>query len=63
MVSMDQDYAFPDQDLLQLGIRSGYLAVVNRVPCARVVCCGARLEGKDSFIIDLFHPMIVEKSF
>ena len=38
MVSMDQDHAFSDQHLLQLGIRSGYLTVVSRVPCARVVC-------------------------
>ena len=37
MVSVDQDHAFPDQHLLQLGTRSGYLTVVSRVPCARVI--------------------------
>ena len=46
MVSVDQDHAFPDQHLLQLGIRLGYLTVVSRVPCARVSCCAVRLEGK-----------------
>ena len=37
MVSVDQDHTFPDHHLLQLGIRLGYLTVVSRVPCARVV--------------------------
>ena len=46
--------AFPDQHLLQLGIRLGYLTVVSRVPCARVVCCAARLMGEDSSTIDSF---------
>ena len=50
MVSMDQYHAFPDQNLLQLGIRSGYLNVVSRVPCARVVRCVARLEGEDVIV-------------
>ena len=54
MVSVDQDHAFPDQHLLQLGIRSGYLTVVSRVPCARVVCCAARWEGEYGSIIDPF---------
>ena len=45
MVSMDKDHAFPDQHLLQLGIRSGYLTLTSKVPCARVVRCAARLEG------------------
>ena len=34
MVSVEQDHALPDQHLLQLGIRSGYLTVASRVPCA-----------------------------
>ena len=63
VVSVDQDHAFPDQHLLQLGIKLGYLTVVSRVPCARVVCCVARLEGEDSFIIAPFHPITVENSF
>ena len=54
MVSMDQAHVFPGQHLLQLGIRSGYLTVVSRVPCARVVCCVARQEGVNSSIIDPF---------
>ena len=54
MVSMEQDHAFPDHHILQLGIRLGYLTVVSRVPCARVVCCAARLERVDSSIVDSF---------
>ena len=54
MVSVDQDHAFPDQHLLQLGIRLGYFTVVIGVPCARVIRCVARYEGGDSSIIDLF---------
>ena len=63
MVSVDQDHALPDQHLLQLGIRLGFLTVVSRVPCARVICCVARQEGEDSSIIDVFCPVIVEKLF
>ena len=54
LVPMEQDYVFPDQPLLQLGISSGYFTMVSRVPCARVVCCAARLEREDSSIIDPF---------
>ena len=54
MVSVDQDHAFRGQYLLQLGARLGYLTVVSRVPCARIVCCAARLEGEDCSIIDLY---------
>ena len=54
MVSMDQDDTFRGQHLLQLGTRSGYPTVVSRVPCARVLCCAARLEGEDCSIIDSF---------
>ena len=60
---MDQDHAFPNQHVLQLGIRLGLLAVVSRVPYVRVVCCVALLEGEDSSISDPFHPMTGEKSF
>ena len=52
VVSVDQDHAFPDNHLLQLGIRFGYLTAVSRIPWARVVCCVARHEGWDSSIID-----------
>ena len=52
MVSVDQDHAFSDQQLLQLGIRLSYSNVISRVPCARVVCCAARQEGEDCSIID-----------
>ena len=62
MVSVDQNHVFPGQHLLQLGIRSSYLTVISRVPCTRVVCCVATLQGTDCSIIDLFHPMIVEQS-
>jgi len=62
MVSVDQDHVFPGQHLLQLGIGSSYLTVISRVPCTRVVCCVATLQGTDCSIIDLFHPMIVEQS-
>ena len=51
MVSLDQDHAFRDQHLLQLGIRSGYLTVVSRVPCARLLRCAGRHERGDSSII------------
>ena len=54
MISVDQDHAFSDQHLFQPGIRPGSLTVVSRVPCARNVCCKARLQGEDSFIIDSF---------
>ena len=54
MVSMDQDPAFPGHHLLQLVTRLGYLTVVSRVPCARVLCCAVRLEGKDCSVIDPF---------
>ena len=41
--TVDQYHAFPDQHLLQLGSRFlGYLTVLSRVPCARVVRCVAR---------------------
>ena len=45
MISVDQDHAFWGQHLLQLGTRLGYSTVVSRVPCVRVLCCAARLEG------------------
>ena len=63
MVSVDQDHAFLNQHLLQLGIRSGYFTVVSRAPCARVVRCVARREGEHSSISDAFYQIIVEKSF
>ena len=63
MVSVDQDHTFPNQHVLQLGIRVGFLAVVSNVHCVRVVCCAALLEGRASSITDPFRPMIVEKSF
>ena len=53
-VSMDQNNAFPDQHMLQLGIRSGYLTVVSRVPCARGLRCVARQEAEDSSMNDVF---------
>ena len=40
-----KDNAFPGQHRFQLGIRSGYLTLINKVPYARVVRCAARLEG------------------
>ena len=55
MVLVDQAYAFQGQHLLELGIRSGYLTVVSRVPCARVLCCAARLEGEDCSKLDPFN--------
>ena len=54
MVSVDQDHAFPGQPVLQLGTRLGYLTVVSRVPCARVLGCAARLDGEDCSIVDSF---------
>ena len=48
---VDRDHAFPDRHLLLLGIRLGYLTVVSRVPCARVLRCVTRYEGGDSSII------------
>ena len=54
MVSMEQDHAFPGQYLYQLGIRSGYLTVVSRLLCARVICCVARHEEGESSLIDSF---------
>ena len=51
VVSTDQDHAFPDNHLLQLGIRLDYLTAVSRIPWARVVRCVARHEGWDSSII------------
>ena len=54
MVSVDQDHAFPDQDLLQLGIRQGYLTMVGSVPYARVLHGVTRNEEGDSSIIDSF---------
>ena len=63
MVSVEQDHVFPDQHLLQLGISSGYFTMVSRVPCARVVCCVARLEREDSSIIDSFSPNDSRKVF
>ena len=42
MVSVDQDHTFPDQHLLQLDIRLGYLTEVGRVP---VLCEGSTLCG------------------
>ena len=56
MVSCHQDHAFPDQHLPQLGIRSGYLTMVSRVPCARVLRCATLLEGEDSSITDPISP-------
>ena len=54
MITMEQDHAFPDQHLLQLGIRSGVLTVVSRVPCARVLHCVTSQKAEDSFINDPF---------
>ena len=54
MVSLDQDHAFRGHHLLQVGIKRGYLTVISRVPCARVLCCAARLDGTDCSIIDPF---------
>ena len=54
MVSVDRDHAFWGQHLLQLGTRFGYSTAVSRVPCARVLCCAARLDGGDCSIIDSF---------
>ena len=31
-----------------------YPTMVSRVPCARVLCCAARLEGEDCSKIDSF---------
>ena len=63
MVSVDQDHAFPDRYLLHLGIGLGYLTVVRRVPCARVLRCVAKQEGEDSSMNDVFCPIIVAKYF
>ena len=63
MVSVVQDHAFPGQHLLQLGTRLGCLAVISRVPCARVICCMARQEGEDSFVIDHFSSNYSSKVF
>ena len=63
MVSVDQDHAFRGQHLLQLGTKTGYLTVVSRVPCARVLCCAARLEGRDCSVIDPFSPNNSTKVF
>ena len=54
IASVDRDHAFQGQYLLHFGTRSGYLTVVSRVVCARVVLCVARLEGEDSFIVNPF---------
>ena len=54
MVSVNKHDAFPDEHLPQPDVRSGYLTVISRVPCARVVLCVAGLEGEDSSIIDPF---------
>ena len=54
VVSVDQDHAFRGQHLLQLGTRSGYLAVINRVPCVRALCCVAILEAENCSKIDSF---------
>ena len=62
MVSIDQYHVFQGQHLLQLGIKLGYLTVVSRVPCARVVCCAARLEREDSSIIDSFSSSNIDSS-
>ena len=53
-VSVDQDHAFPGHHLLQFVTRLGYLTVVSRVPCERVICCAARIEGEDCSITDPF---------
>ena len=52
MVSVDQDHAFHDQHIFQLGIRSGSLTVLSRVLSARIVCFVGRDEGGDHSIID-----------
>ena len=57
MVTVVQDYGFLGQHLLQFGIRLGYLTVVSRVPCARVLRCVTRYEGGDSSIIDYFSSI------
>jgi len=46
MVSVDQDRTLPHQYLLKFGNRLGYLTVVSKVPCARIVCYVARNEGE-----------------
>ena len=48
---MDPDHAFPGQNLLQPGLRSGYLSVVSIVFCVGASCCGARRENENSSII------------
>ena len=63
MVSVDQNHAFPERYVLQLGTRLGYLTVVSRVPCARVLCCVTGQEAGDSSINDIFCPIIGAKYF
>ena len=53
MVSVDQDHVFQANTYSNLTSNWAIFTVVNRVPCARVVCCAARLEGEDSSIVDL----------
>ena len=63
MVSSNQDHAFSDQHLLQLGTRSGYLTVISRVACARVLRCVTRYEGGDSSTIDYFSSIDSKEVF
>ena len=63
MVSVDRDHDFRGQHLLELGTRSGYPTVISRMPCARVLCCAARLEEEIAPKLIPFGSMIVEKSF
>ena len=57
IVSVDQDHAFPDQHLLQFGVRLGHLTVVSRVPWARVLRCVTRYEAGYSSTIDYFSSV------
>ena len=54
MLSMDRDHAFPGQHLLQLVTRLGYLTVVSRKPCARVLCVRGQTRGVILLWIDPF---------
>ena len=63
MVSVDPNHAFPSQNLLQLGLRLGYLSVVSTVFCVRSVCCVAGKENKNSSIIIPFHLITVNNCF
>ena len=63
MVSIDQDYSFSGQHLLQLGIRLGYFIVVSRVFCEGLYAVWLDRRGGNSSIIDIFYLIIVQKCF